>query len=40
LWGHGRVFYSALGHVPEEFAAFPVAQTLMMQGLLWAARVL
>jgi len=37
MWGKGRVFYSALGHEPEEFDRFPEAWTLTMRGLLWAA---
>ena len=36
-WGLGRVFYSALGHAPEEFAQCPEALTLTVRGLLWAA---
>lgn len=40
MWGQGRVFYSALGHAPEEFTTFPVALTLTIQGLLWAAKAL
>jgi type 1 glutamine amidotransferase len=39
-WGQGRVFYSALGHAPEEFVTFPHALTLTVQGLLWAAHAL
>lgn len=37
-WGQGKIFYSALGHQPEEFSDFPQARTLTVQGLLWAAR--
>lgn len=37
MWGKGRVFYSALGHAPEEFTKFPEAFQLSIQGLLWAA---
>jgi uncharacterized protein len=37
-WGSGRVFYSALGHDPAEFAQFPEAFALAVRGLLWAAR--
>ena len=40
MWGHGRVFYNALGHAPEEFTNFPAARTLTVQGVLWAAGVL
>jgi len=36
-WGKGRVFYSALGHAPGEFAEFPEALQLTVRGLLWAA---
>jgi type 1 glutamine amidotransferase len=39
-WGRGRVFYSSLGHQPEEFTQFPEAMRLSVQGLLWAAGVL
>lgn len=37
-WGAGRVFYSALGHAPEEFTEFPTAKELTVRGVLWAAR--
>ena len=37
MWGKGRVFYQALGHQPEEFAEFPEARRLTVQGCLWAA---
>lgn len=36
-WGAGRVFYSALGHAPEEFTQFPDALILAVRGMLWAA---
>ncbi len=36
-WGKGRVFYSALGHAPEELSVFPDSLTLAVQGLRWAA---
>lgn len=39
-WGKGRVFYSALGHAPEEFDQFPPALALMVRGSLWAAGLL
>jgi len=39
-WGKGRVFYSALGHAPEEFTAHPEALRLAVQGVLWAAGAL
>ncbi|MEO0054385.1 MAG: hypothetical protein RLZZ50_332 [Verrucomicrobiota bacterium] len=39
-WGAGRVFYNALGHHPDEFAQFPAARRLTVQGCLWAAGLL
>ncbi len=36
-YGEGRVFYSALGHVADEFEVKPM-RTVMERGLLWAAR--
>jgi type 1 glutamine amidotransferase len=36
-YGNGKVFYSALGHVADEFAVKPM-RTIMERGLLWAAR--
>jgi type 1 glutamine amidotransferase len=36
-WGAGRVFYSALGHDPSEFDAFPQVFEMSVRGLLWAA---
>lgn len=35
-WGHGRVFYNALGHQNNVFD-IPEAWELMKRGLLWAA---
>ena len=35
-WGHGRVFYNALGHHDDVFNV-PEAWELMKRGLLWAA---
>ncbi len=35
-WGHGRVFYNALGHHNDVFEV-PEAWELMKRGLLWAA---
>ncbi|MDR0494592.1 MAG: ThuA domain-containing protein [Treponema sp.] len=35
-WGHGRVFYNALGHHDDVFN-IPEAWELMKRGLLWAA---
>lgn len=37
-WGSGRVFYSALGHVPAEFDAHPAVWAFTIRGLCWAAR--
>jgi len=39
-WGKGRVFYSALGHSPEEFTKSPEALALTVRGMLWAAGAL
>ena len=39
-WGKGRVFYSALGHAPEEFDKFPESLTLIVRGILWSAGML
>lgn len=36
-WGEGRVFYSALGHVAEEFERYPDVLEMTTRGLLWAA---
>lgn len=36
-FGKGRVFYSALGHIAEEFNV-PEMKTMMERGALWAAR--
>ena len=36
-WGKSRVFYSALGHTPDEFLTTPEALTLAIQGMRWAA---
>jgi uncharacterized protein len=35
--GEGRVFYSSLGHVANEFEA-PEMRTILRRGMLWAAR--
>jgi type 1 glutamine amidotransferase len=35
--GEGRVFYSSLGHVAQEFAV-PEMREMFRRGLLWAAR--
>lgn len=37
-WGKGRVFYSALGHDPAEFDAFPDVFAMTVRGIRWAAR--
>lgn len=36
-YGNGRVFFSSLGHVAEEFEV-PEMRTILERGLLWAAR--
>jgi type 1 glutamine amidotransferase len=36
-YGGGRVFYSALGHVAQEFDV-PEMRTILRRGMLWAAR--
>jgi type 1 glutamine amidotransferase len=36
-WGDGRVFYSSIGHAPEELDV-PEARELLRRGLGWAAR--
>jgi uncharacterized protein len=36
-FGDGRVFYSSLGHVRRDFEV-PEARTIMLRGMLWAAR--
>ena len=36
-WGHGRVFYCALGHKDNVFDNSPAASVLMERGMLWAA---
>ena len=37
LYGAGRVFYSALGHVAADFAV-PEARILVERGMIWATR--
>jgi len=37
MWGKGRVFYSALGHVADEFVKYPDVLAMTIRGLLWAA---
>jgi type 1 glutamine amidotransferase len=36
--GRGRVFYSSLGHAPEEFAV-PEMRAILRRGMRWAARL-
>jgi hypothetical protein len=36
-WGHGRVFYSSLGHIASDFDV-PEIREITRRGLLWAAR--
>ncbi len=36
-FGAGRIFYTALGHVPEELS-HPQARLILRRGLTWAAR--
>lgn len=35
-WGHGRIFYSSLGH-HADILALPQAMAIMRRGFLWAA---
>jgi type 1 glutamine amidotransferase len=37
MWGKGRVFYSALGHIATDFDVLEVRH-IMERGILWAAR--
>ena len=37
-FGTGRVFYSALGHVEQEFRDYPQILELLVRGMCWAAR--
>ena len=37
MWGHGRVFYSSLGHLDSVFVKSPAAEEIMRRGMLWAA---
>ncbi|MFH1550617.1 MAG: ThuA domain-containing protein [Planctomycetota bacterium] len=36
-WGAGRVFYSALGHVADEFRKYPDVLAMTVRGMLWAS---
>ncbi|PWL51676.1 MAG: hypothetical protein DBY36_04820 [Clostridiales bacterium] len=35
-WGHGRVFYSSLGHTDNVFDDSPASEEIMRRGMLWA----
>jgi type 1 glutamine amidotransferase len=35
-WGHGRVFYSSLGHTDSVFVESPTSEEIMRRGFLWA----
>jgi len=37
-WGKGKVFYTALGHVAQEFIDYPDVKEMIVEGMLWAAR--
>ena len=37
MWGAGRVFYTSLGHVAEDFK-IPEAREIVERGMLWASR--
>ena len=36
--GNGRVFYSALGHVAEEFRKYPEILAMTIRGMIWASK--
>lgn len=36
-WGAGRVFYSSLGHVAQEFIDYPHVLAMTVRGMCWAA---
>ncbi len=36
-WGRGRVFYSALGHIADDFRKHKELCEIMRRGMLWAA---
>jgi len=36
-WGDGRVFYSSIGHAPQDLDV-PEARELLRRGMVWAAR--
>jgi len=37
MWGKGRVFFSSLGHVADDFKV-PEVRTIVERGMLWASR--
>ena len=37
MWGHGRIFYTSLGHKDTVFEQSPEASLLMERGMLWAS---
>ena len=37
MWGHGRIFYTSLGHKDTLFEHSPEAELLMERGMLWAS---
>jgi len=37
-WGKGRIFYSSLGHVAEEFTRYPDVLEMTLRGIEWATR--
>ena len=37
MWGHGRVFYTSLGHKDAVFELSPEASLMMERGMLWAS---
>lgn len=37
-YGNGRVFYSSVGHVSDDFRNFPESFEIMKRGILWAVR--
>ena len=37
-YGKGRIFYTALGHVADEFTKVPAALEIVKRGMQWAAR--
>lgn len=38
MWGKGKVFYNALGHVADEFVKHPDVLEMSLRGMVWAAR--